>query len=90
MARHAARTSRGPKPANSRSAATRRTDLPEFLTVADLQHYLGVGRGLAYELARHDPRLQAVRFGRLLRIPREAVLALARDGADQLQQGRRS
>lgn len=59
--------------------ATRVSDLPEFLTVDEFADYMQIGRGLAYELARSDSRLRAVRLGRLLRISREAITALAND-----------
>jgi excisionase family DNA binding protein len=62
-------------------AIDRRTpvsDLPQFITIEQLAVYLDVGKGLAYELARSDPRLRAVRFGRLLRIPREALAVFVR------------
>lgn len=54
--------------------------LPEFLRVDELAVVLGLGRGSAYEMAA-DPRLRAVRCGRLLRIPRAALLALVKEQA---------
>jgi len=48
-------------------------DLPEFLTVAELAAYLAVGHTLAYDFAR----AHGVRLGRLLRVPREVLVALA-------------
>ena len=34
-------------------------DLPQFLSVEEFADYLGIGKGLAYEMARSDPRLRA-------------------------------
>ena len=49
-------------------------DLPEFLTVAEFQHELRVGKDLAYQLAQQH----GVRLGRLLRVPRAVLEELAR------------
>jgi excisionase family DNA binding protein len=56
------------------------TDLPEHLTVDEAATWLGVGRGLVYELARRGD-LQSVRLGRLLRIRRDGLTKLPA-GAD--------
>ncbi len=48
------------------------SDLPELLRVEEAAKYLGIGRGLAYELARRGD-LPSVRLGRLLRIKREGL-----------------
>jgi excisionase family DNA binding protein len=54
--------------------------LPELLTVDELAAFLRCGRGTAYALiARGD--LPAVRIGRLLRVPRQALAAMVRAGA---------
>jgi hypothetical protein len=45
-------------------------ELPQFLTVEELQILLNCGRSSAYEFARRKGK----RFGRLLRVPREALL----------------
>jgi len=58
-----------------RNAITRQTkldDLPELLRVEEAAAYLGIGRGLAYELARRG-ELPSVRLGRLLRIKRDGL-----------------
>ena len=66
----------------SRGGISRTTpveDLPQFLSVEEFGAYLQIGRGLAYELARTDPRFRTVRIGRLLRIPRAALLEMAKE-----------
>lgn len=53
---------------------TRRTrfgDLPDLLSVEEARAYLGLGRSTMYELLRRK-ELACVRFGRVIRIPREA------------------
>ena len=67
--------------APSISRATPIEQLPEFLRVDEFAAYLGIGRGLAYEMARTDTRLSAFYCGRLLRIPRSALIALAKEQA---------
>jgi len=49
--------------------------LPEFLRIDETAQYLGISRGLVYELAKRGD-LRVVSFGRLLRVPREALAAL--------------
>jgi excisionase family DNA binding protein len=46
--------------------------LPEFLSVEEFRAYVGVGRSLAYELIRSG-YLPAVRFGRLVRVPKAGL-----------------
>jgi hypothetical protein len=53
-------------------------DLPELLKVSEVQEYLGIGRGLAYELARWH----GVRLGRLVRVPRYTLANLLKLGPD--------
>jgi len=48
-------------------------ELPEFLTPAQVQVYLQVGRSTIYELLRTGA-IPSRRFGRQIRIPREALL----------------
>lgn len=48
--------------------------LPEFLRVEEYAALMDISRGTAYELCRTGS-VQALRLGRLLRIPREAVKA---------------
>lgn len=45
-------------------------DLPALLTVGELQEYLNVGRSSAYAFAREH----GVRFGKLLRVPKAALM----------------
>jgi excisionase family DNA binding protein len=47
-------------------------DLPEFLRCEEAAAFLGVSKGIVYELARRG-ELPSVRFGRLLRIKREGL-----------------
>ena len=49
--------------------ATPVTDLPAYLTVAELMDYLSIGRSAAYDFARQH----GIRIGRLVRVPREAL-----------------
>lgn len=54
------------------TAIDRRTpvgELPQFLSVEQFADCVGIGRSSAYEFARRN----GVRFGKLLRIPREAI-----------------
>ena len=48
--------------------------LPQYLTIEEICHLLNIGRSLGYELVRSG-ELPAIRFGRLLRIPKSALLA---------------
>jgi len=47
--------------------------LPPVLTMQDVQDYLGISRPKTYELA-HTRGFPAVRFGRAIRVPREAFM----------------
>jgi excisionase family DNA binding protein len=47
--------------------------LPPVLTMQDVQNYLGISRPKTYELA-HTQGFPVVRFGRAIRVPREAFL----------------
>jgi excisionase family DNA binding protein len=51
-------------------------DLPEFLTIPQAAWYLGISSGLCYEMAKSET-LRTCRLGRLLRVPRSALEALA-------------
>ena len=51
-------------------------DLPEFLRVEEAAIWLDVSEGVVYELCRQG-RLRGVRLGRLLRIPKAALIAMA-------------
>jgi excisionase family DNA binding protein len=46
--------------------------LPDYLTPAEARAYLNLGRSTLYDLVRRG-ELTAVRFGKVLRIPREAL-----------------
>jgi len=48
------------------------TQLPALLTVAEFQRATRISRTTAYQLLR-DGAVPALRFGRTLRIPREAL-----------------
>lgn len=50
--------------------------LPEFLTVPEVQAYLRLGRGSVYQLAQ----VYGVRFGRMLRVPKSALVEIAKAG----------
>jgi excisionase family DNA binding protein len=52
-------------------------DPPAFLTVPEAAQVLRIGRSAAYEAAQRG-ELPTVRFGRRLRVPRQALLRLAR------------
>ena len=54
---------------------TRFEDLPDLLSVEEARTYLGLGRSTMYELRRRKD-LAHVRFGRVIRIPREALEGL--------------
>src|SRR5207302_168417 len=47
-------------------------DLPEYLTVDECRTYLGLSRGLCYDLLRRG-LLPSVKFGRLIRVPKAAL-----------------
>ncbi len=51
--------------------------LPEYLTVAELQHYLSIGRSAAYDFARR----RGVKIGRLRRVPKSALPQLGLEQA---------
>ena len=48
-------------------------DLPVTLRVEELMPILGIGRNIAYELARSG-RLRSIRVGRQVRIPKNALI----------------
>jgi predicted DNA-binding transcriptional regulator AlpA len=45
------------------------TELPQYLTIPEIESYLQIGRSSAYEFARKH----GVKIGRLVRVPREAL-----------------
>jgi excisionase family DNA binding protein len=61
------------------SGITRNTplrELPELLRVEEAAAWLGIGRGLAYDLARRGD-LPTVRLGRLVRVRRDGLESYA-------------
>jgi hypothetical protein len=63
-------------------------ELPEFLTVEEAAAVLRIGRTAAYECCRRwretngREGLPVVSFGRLLRVPRAALVRLAQAGGE--------
>jgi excisionase family DNA binding protein len=55
--------------------STRFDQLPELLRPEEFAACTAISKGLVYELARRG-ELPCIRLGRLLRIPREAVIAM--------------
>ena len=53
--------------------------LPELLTPEEFRTVAGLGRATTYELIRSG-QIPSVRFGRVIRIPKSALLA--RDGRE--------
>lgn len=51
--------------------------LPELLTVDEVCAWLGIGRGLAYDMVRRG-ELPHVRLGRLVRVTRDGLAAHVR------------
>ncbi len=55
--------------------STPASDLPELLSVEEVAAFCGIGRSLAYSLVARG-ELPSVRLGRLVRVPRAAILAM--------------
>jgi excisionase family DNA binding protein len=53
--------------------------LPELLFVHEAAAWLGVGRSLIYELVKTG-ELPSVRLGRLVRVKRDGLVAMLKDG----------
>ena len=53
--------------------APRYEDLPDLVTPEDARAFLQVGRNQIYELIKAG-ELRAIKFGRLIRIPKQALL----------------
>jgi excisionase family DNA binding protein len=53
--------------------------LPEFLSVAEAATWLGIGKTLCYELVQRG-ELPARKLGRLVRVQRHGLVALAKEG----------
>jgi excisionase family DNA binding protein len=67
------------------SRTTPASELPELMRADEVASWLGCSRGLVFEMARRGD-LPSVRLGRLLRIPRAGLAALAgRNGADDAE-----
>lgn len=62
-------------------------ELPLLLTVSELAQVLGVGRTRAYEQIR-EPGFPAIRIGKQIRIPRDALLRWFESRAESPAQGR--
>jgi excisionase family DNA binding protein len=60
------------------SRTTPPEQLPEVLRAEEVAAWLGCSRGLVFELCKRG-ELKSLRLGRLLRIPRESLLALRGD-----------
>ena len=54
------------------------TDLPRFLTVPEAAAVLRLGKSACYDAITRG-QIPSVRFGRKLRVPRGAILQLARE-----------
>lgn len=54
-------------------------NLPELLSVDEAATWLGISRGLVYEMVR-SAALPSCRLGRLVRIPRAALAAMVERG----------
>jgi excisionase family DNA binding protein len=53
-------------------------DLPAVLTISQVQQFLRISRPKAYELA-HQRGFPVLRFGRAIRVPRDAFLQWLND-----------
>lgn len=51
----------------------RRSELPEVMTIKDIQEFLKISKNTAYDLIKRE-EFPVVRLGRLLRINREKFL----------------
>jgi excisionase family DNA binding protein len=69
------------------SAATQTTAAPATVSVEEAAEILGIGRSLAYELARAG-RIPALRLGKRLVVPRRALDALLAGAIPQAAQAR--
>jgi excisionase family DNA binding protein len=54
------------------SRSTPLADLPEMLRVDEASRWLGISKGLCYELCRTQ-QIQSVKFGRLTRVPKATL-----------------
>jgi excisionase family DNA binding protein len=53
--------------------------LPELLFVAEAAAWLGIGKTLCYELVQRG-ELPSVKLGRLVRVQRDGLIAMAKKG----------
>ena len=53
-------------------------DLPDVLTIADLQRVLQIGRSTAYKLVQ-TKRLRSVRIGKCIRIPKKFLIEFIKE-----------
>jgi excisionase family DNA binding protein len=63
-----------------------RLGLPPVLTVAETAAFLRIGRSACYELVRTGA-IPSVRLGRLIRIPRDALMAWLEDSVEEVENG---
>lgn len=78
--RHRATNGREDTPQGVTFSRTPLSALPEFLRVEEAAEIARVSRSVIYAMCQ-EGRLHSVKFGRLLRIPREALAALANGDA---------
>jgi excisionase family DNA binding protein len=48
-------------------------EMPDVLKVEEMAKLLRIGRGIAYEMVRRN-EIRSLRFGRAIRIPKQAVV----------------
>jgi excisionase family DNA binding protein len=61
------------KPRPGRTTPKRFQDLPDMVTPGEARAYLRISKNAMYDRLK-DRRVESVRFGRLIRIPREELL----------------
>jgi len=60
--------------------------LPQFLSVEEFRAFVGIGRSTIYDLLRRQV-IPHVRFGRVVRIPKEALWPYLRLGEQRKENG---
>jgi excisionase family DNA binding protein len=70
-----------PGKSQERAPAIKADELPVVLTIKQLREVLQISRPKAYELA-HQAGFPSVRFGRTIRIPRDALLRWLEKGGN--------
>ena len=69
----------------SRATVTDVKELPEIMTIEQVQQFLGISRPKAYELANMTT-FPAVRLGRVIRVPKLALLRwLDREAGEEIR-----